>query len=65
MAPFGRVANCIHALQGPITQLYYNLRECQQLVDHSDHIKAFIGSLEEKGHMPVQDILDLEEKLSE
>ena len=65
MAPFGRVANCIHALQGPINQLYYNLRECQQLVDHSDLIKAFIGSLEEKGHMPVQDILDLQQKLSE
>ena len=62
MAPFGPVADCIHALQDPINQLNYNRRECQQLVDH---IKAFIVSLEEKSYMPVQDILDLHQKLSE
>ena len=62
MAPFGPVADCILALQDPINQLHYNRRQCQQLVDHSDHIKAFIASLEEK--ILVQDILDLHQKLS-
>jgi hypothetical protein len=60
MAPFGPVAARIDALQDPIKQLHYNRRECQQLVDH---IEAFIASLEEKSYM--QDILDLQQKLSE
>ena len=65
MASFGPVADCIHALQDPLNHLHYNRRQCQQLVDHSDHIKAFIASLEEKSYMPAQDILDLQQKLSE
>ena len=62
VTPFGPVAARINELQDQINQLRYNRRECQQLVDH---IKAFIASFEEKSYMPVQDLFDLQQKLSE
>ena len=60
MALFGPVVARIRTLQDPITQLQYNRRECQQLVDH---IKAFIASLKEKSY--AQSLLDLQKKLLE
>jgi hypothetical protein len=63
MAPFGPFATRIQTLQDPIKQLDYNRRECQQLVENIKAFIASIESLEDKSYM--QDLLDLQQKLSE